>query len=477
MLLLLNTCRGASASVYKPSASTARYKLQQKANLILQKSQNPSHKKANAKVNVHVHKLRSHGKGDMNNCNVNGASRIQLVQGHAHAQHAHVHEYAQEFTFGLQKQQQRNFNTTLPTRIHQVKDKYGRIITRRIVKNIRVIRNPHKSKNSKFKSKSKKKKEQIPVWRQILTQKIFTPTNIVPQPIQSPKNIKFRPLLEGSGKGGGGEGGGVIGKEASNVAASSIGGSANSTATTSVAASASTPTSAASTSVASSASTSASTTATTAANAANASMVGVSIPTRKSRRKLLQWLRDNAGLIILNIGSIATLTAFTRTDILELRLLSITGSISSVIYFMSRPPPYNIGPIIWSLVFASTNAYMVYHIYEERKGRPKQFTKEECDVYEEHFVPHAVTPRQFEKLLSKAKILKLKRGEVLLQGGESYSSVYLVVSGATEAITGTMSRRVTAASSRRGHKDVLKGGDAGAWVGELAFLEYLSQRP
>lgn len=196
---------------------------------------------------------------------------------------------------------------------------------------------------------------------------------------------------------------------------------------------------------------------------------------KKTREKFKQWLKDNAGIIILNFGSIASFLSFTRTDILELRVLSITGSISSVVYFASRPPPIVIGPIIWSSVFAATNTYMVYHIYQERKGKPRQLTSEEEDVYEEHFLPHAVTPRQYEKLLSIAKKRELKRGEVLIQKGQAIDKVYLVISGATQAVT-KLSRRVTAASSSKGNKERYAGGDAGAWVGELAFLDYLSER-
>lgn len=196
---------------------------------------------------------------------------------------------------------------------------------------------------------------------------------------------------------------------------------------------------------------------------------------RKTKEKFKQWLKDNAGIIILNFGSIASFLSFTRTDILELRLLSITGSLSSVVYFASRPPPIVVGPIIWSSVFAATNAYMVYHIYQERKGKPRQLTSEEEDVYEEHFLPHAVTPRQYEKLLSIAKMRELKRGEVLVQKGQPIDKVYLVISGATQAVT-KLSRRVTAASSCKGNKERYAGGDAGAWVGELAFLDYLAER-
>ena len=108
------------------------------------------------------------------------------------------------------------------------------------------------------------------------------------------------------------------------------------------------------------------------------------------QKTILKWLSENMGVIILNSGSIATLTAFTRTDILELRILSITGSITTIFYFATRPLPGRVyAPIIWSAIFASVNAYMVYHIYAERKMVQAQtWTEEEEMTYEEHFLPH-----------------------------------------------------------------------------------------
>ena len=117
---------------------------------------------------------------------------------------------------------------------------------------------------------------------------------------------------------------------------------------------------------------------------------------------------------------------------------------------------------------------MAYFILEEREGKTRQFTKKEEDVYEEHFLPYGVTPRQYEKLLNIMVQVKLKRGEVLLHKGDKFDAVYLVASGSTCGMTtGNISRRVTAASSVKGNKDKLSGGDAGAWIGELTFLEIL----
>ena len=51
-----------------------------------------------------------------------------------------------------------------------------------------------------------------------------------------------------------------------------------------------------------------------------------------------QWLKYNWGVLILNFGSICSLLAFTRSDVLELRSLAVSGSLSSLVYFATLPP-------------------------------------------------------------------------------------------------------------------------------------------
>ena len=49
-----------------------------------------------------------------------------------------------------------------------------------------------------------------------------------------------------------------------------------------------------------------------------------------------------------------------------------------------------------------------------------------------------------------------------------------MISGSTNSVT-NMSRRVAAASSSKGNKERSAAGEAGAWVGKLGFLDYLSE--
>lgn len=43
-------------------------------------------------------------------------------------------------------------------------------------------------------------------------------------------------------------------------------------------------------------------------------------------KSLYKWLRSNFPIMIINFGSLCTLLGFTRSDVLELRSLAITGS-------------------------------------------------------------------------------------------------------------------------------------------------------
>jgi CRP-like cAMP-binding protein len=179
------------------------------------------------------------------------------------------------------------------------------------------------------------------------------------------------------------------------------------------------------------------------------------------------WLQQNAAVLVLNFGSLCTLTAFTRSDVLELRAFSMTGSISSVLYFSSLKP-LRWAPIAWSSLFATVNAVNIYKILYERNANVVLSQHEE-DIFVEHFMPHGVTPKQFEKICSRAKTIAYKKGELMVKQGDPLKHVYLVVKGRTRA--NYMGRRLTAVSSAPGYREKKIGGDSGAWIGEMTFLE------
>jgi CRP-like cAMP-binding protein len=156
--------------------------------------------------------------------------------------------------------------------------------------------------------------------------------------------------------------------------------------------------------------------------------------------------------------------------VLELRALSVTGSLTFVAYTLWQPPPIRWPSVFWSLLFSTVNSYKIANILHERKGNVVLTPRQE-EIYNEHFQPHGVTPKQFEKIMSKGTIRLIKAGGLISRQGGEMSTVKLVVKGSTRAsVTG---RHLTAIGSRPGNRERFAGGDSGAWIGEMAFLQYL----
>jgi CRP-like cAMP-binding protein len=183
--------------------------------------------------------------------------------------------------------------------------------------------------------------------------------------------------------------------------------------------------------------------------------------------RLREWWKQNWPILVLNFGSMCTLTGFTRSDVVELRSLSATGSLCFVAYGLTQAP-VRYTPLVWAFSFAAINSMKIYQIMEERKGTV-HLTAEQEQVYIQFFMPHGVTPKQFEAIDNKAEIVKLKAGSTLIKCGEKQEYVYLIVDGSTRA--NILGRHLTAASTTpKAHEDQV-GGASGAWVGEMTFLE------
>eukprot|EP00980_Cylindrotheca_fusiformis_P000702 scaffold168_cov124-Cylindrotheca_fusiformis.AAC.2 len=184
-----------------------------------------------------------------------------------------------------------------------------------------------------------------------------------------------------------------------------------------------------------------------------------------SNFRLLVWLRKNMPIIALNFGSICILVGFSRS---ELRSLAMTGQLMFAGYNLAQQTI--LWPsVAWSCLFASVNAIKNFEILHERHFEVHMNEQQEA-LFVEHFMPHGITPKQFEKIEKKARQFRLRKGEFLIRNGGDLEHVFLVVEGSTEAhIRG---RRLTAASTSRETKgDQKVGGDSGAWVGEITFLE------
>jgi CRP-like cAMP-binding protein len=207
--------------------------------------------------------------------------------------------------------------------------------------------------------------------------------------------------------------------------------------------------------------------ASTTASATSLAQVSAAQKRNEYWDQLWQWWLENYGTLILNFGSICTLIGFTRSDVLELRGLSVTGSLCAIVYnFTNRPLRWT--PILWSSTFAAVNGLKILQIVQERQGSV-HFTREQEEQYIHFFMPHGVTPKQFEAIFAKATVLNVKKGTLLVRQGEALHHVYLVVAGSTRA--SVLGRFVTAASTTPTARSERAGGASGAWIGEVSVLE------
>lgn len=95
-----------------------------------------------------------------------------------------------------------------------------------------------------------------------------------------------------------------------------------------------------------------------------------------SREALSEWWKANWSTLVLNFGSVCTLTGFTRSDVLELRCFSVTGSLCNVIY-QSTMKPVRMVTVLWSGLFASVNIFNIYRILHERNSSVRLSEDEE----------------------------------------------------------------------------------------------------
>lgn len=108
-------------------------------------------------------------------------------------------------------------------------------------------------------------------------------------------------------------------------------------------------------------------------------------------RRFLVWCTVNLPTLLLNVGSICTLLAFTRSDVLELRSLSAMGSVCNAVYRYTQKPILWI-TIAWPSLFASVNGVKIVEILHERNAEV-HMDEEQERIYVEYFLQHGVTPK------------------------------------------------------------------------------------
>ena len=138
----------------------------------------------------------------------------------------------------------------------------------------------------------------------------------------------------------------------------------------------------------------------------------------------------NILIILLNCGYVTWLAAFMTKKIVWLRLLTITGNIIVIPYFLyfHEKPLWN--TIVWVGVYTVINLIMLFIIYLE--SRPIKLSDLEQKIYDMTF--KSLEPRVFKKLIDHGSLEKFQPEVNLVTRDSELDSLMYVVEGEAEVV-------------------------------------------
>ena len=81
---------------------------------------------------------------------------------------------------------------------------------------------------------------------------------------------------------------------------------------------------------------------------------------------MIDRMKQDPPLVVMNLGAVLSLSGFMLTDIMALRLLSMSGSVCGMIYNWTRKPR-QWEAVAWGLVFFTVNGINVGRLILERR--------------------------------------------------------------------------------------------------------------
>ena len=168
----------------------------------------------------------------------------------------------------------------------------------------------------------------------------------------------------------------------------------------------------------------------------------------------------NIYVILLNCAYTIWLAAFMAKKIVWLRLLTITGNILVVPYylFFLDPPLWN--SFVWVCIYTVINLVMLFIIYLE--SRPIKLSDLEQKIYDLTF--KSLEPRVFKKLIDHGSIEELQPEVVLVTSNSDLDSLMLVVEGEAEVILKHGEHLIIPTGGFIGEQSFITGGKTSADV-------------
>ena len=176
----------------------------------------------------------------------------------------------------------------------------------------------------------------------------------------------------------------------------------------------------------------------------------------------------NIYVILFNTANMIFLLAFMAKKIVWLRLLTITGMMVSIpyyLYFLEAPMWNN---IFWVNTYALINLVMLFIIYLE--SRPVKLSDLEQKIYDLTF--KSLEPRVFKKLIDHGSLEELQPEVVLVNRDSELDSLMLVVEGEAEVVLKHGEHLIIPTGGFIGEQSFITGGKTSADVtsGEEATM-------
>ena len=176
----------------------------------------------------------------------------------------------------------------------------------------------------------------------------------------------------------------------------------------------------------------------------------------------------NIYVILFNTANMIFLLAFMAKKIVWLRLLTITGMMVSIpyyLYFLEAPMWNN---IFWVNTYALINLVMLFIIYLE--SRPVKLSDLEQKIYDLTF--KSLEPRVFKKLIDHGSLEELQPEVVLVNRDSELDSLMLVVEGEAEVVLKYGEHLIIPTGGFIGEQSFITGGKTSADVtsGEEATM-------
>ena len=168
----------------------------------------------------------------------------------------------------------------------------------------------------------------------------------------------------------------------------------------------------------------------------------------------------NIFVILLNCGYVTWLAAFMTKKIVWLRLLTITGNIIVIPYFLyfHEKPLWN--TIVWVGVYTVINLVMLFIIYLE--SRPIKLSDLEQKIYDLTF--KSLEPRVFKKLIDHGSLEDLQPEVNLVNRDSDLDSLMLVVEGEAEVVLKHGEHLIIPTGGFIGEQSFITGGKTSADV-------------